>query len=76
MRKCPNNHSELVSMVFKGVHVDEFTKDKGIFFENTELDRAKKNASDLKRLRIDLFAGRNNRLNKRLLEKGSRIILF
>lgn len=65
MKKCPNDHSELVSVVFNGVRVDECSKDKGIFFERTELDRAK-NASDpdLKWLRVDLFAGRNNKFTK------------
>lgn len=65
MKKCPNDGSILHTVTFNSVKVDECARDGGIFFEREELDRAK-NASDpdLKWLRVDLFADRNNKLTK------------
>ena len=65
MKKCPNDGSELHKTTLNGVSVDECSKDGGIFFERTELDRAKNAADpDLKWLHVDLFTERNNKFTK------------
>lgn len=80
MKRCPNDHSELKTVTFNGVRVDECEKDKGIFFDTEELDRAKNTSDpDLKWLRVDLFLDRNNRFtkyetNKKCPKDGSEMI--